>query len=161
MTEIKNYENYTINEDGVVINTKTGREMKPRIDKDGYYQLGLYKDGKQKFLRIHRLIALTFIPNPENKPQIGHINGNRLDNRLENLKWATISENRRKRSSINNNGKLFIFKIINKNMEQRFRYRFEIQRPELKHSYSNNELQVVIEYRNKFCAENNIEINDS
>ena len=60
-----------------------------------------------------------------------------------------------------NTGKKFISKKINKQMKQGYFYRFEITRPEIKKQYNNKQLQPVIEYRNKFCEEHNIEINDS
>ena len=160
MTSIKDYENYIIFEDGKVINTDTGIEMKPKIDK-GYYRIGLRKDGKRKDFLIHRLIALSFIPNPDNKPFIDHINRDRKDNRIENLRWATRIENSRNQSCKSNTGKQFISKKINKTSKQGFYYRFQIQRPELKIDYTNKDLEPVIEFRNKFCAENNIEINDA
>ena len=161
MTAIEGYENYTINEIGVVINTKTGREMKPSINTRGYYHIGLSNHMKRKTFKIHRLIAEAFIPNPDNKPCIDHINRNKLDNRIENLRWATHSENQRNKTCYSNTGKQFICKNINKKMKQGFTFVFEIRRPEIKKIYTNNDLEVVIEFRNKFCAENDIEINDS
>ena len=104
MTSIKGYENYVIFEDGVVINTETGREMKPHIDKaTGYYRLSLSKNSKGKKLAIHRLIALAYIPNPDNKPCIDHVNRIRNDNRIENLRWATHLENNQNKSDHKNN----------------------------------------------------------
>lgn len=60
-----------------------------------YYKVSLYKGGCCKKYSIHRLVAEAFIDNSENKPQVNHINGNKHDNRVENLEWATISENRK------------------------------------------------------------------
>ena len=69
------------------------KEIKPRKNKDGYMQVNLCKNGKQKTFSVHRLLALHFIPNPENKTEVDHINGIRHDNRLENLRWLTRKEN--------------------------------------------------------------------
>jgi len=161
MTSIEGYENYLIFEDGVIINTDTGKEMKSSLNNKGYYRIGLRKVGERKFFTIHRLIALAYIPNPHNKPCVDHINRNTQDNRIENLRWVSYSENNMNVSCYSKLGLQFIYKKNSKTMKQGFLYRFEIQRPELYHNYNNKDLEVVKEYRNKFCEENNIEINDA
>lgn len=60
---------------------------------NGYMMVRLCKNGKAKKYYLHRLLAQTFIDNPEDKPQVNHINENRSDNRLENLEWVTQKEN--------------------------------------------------------------------
>lgn len=72
---------------------KKGRIKKQHQNKHGYWCVGLSWDNKGKNYLVHRLLAEAFIPNPENKPFIDHINGNKSDNRLENLRWATAKEN--------------------------------------------------------------------
>jgi len=71
------------------------RILKPLITRHGYYRVALFKDNKYRYIFIHRIVAQAFIPNPENKPQINHINGIKTDNCLENLEWNTPRENRK------------------------------------------------------------------
>lgn len=59
----------------------------------GYYRVALYKNGIRKYHRVHRLVATAFLPNPENKEQVNHIDGNKLNNNLDNLEWSTRIEN--------------------------------------------------------------------
>lgn len=77
--------------------TKYKVQIKPMMKKstkgdDGYYDVGLGKDGKDKFFSVHRLVAEAFIPNPENKPTVNHIDGDKSNNRFDNLEWATHQE---------------------------------------------------------------------
>lgn len=76
-------------------NQKIGREhfITPTLTTNGYYRVELIKDNQRKTHRIHRLVAFAFLPNPENKPYINHIDGNRLNNHITNLEWCTQKEN--------------------------------------------------------------------
>jgi hypothetical protein len=100
MTTIEGYENYAVDEQGNVFSlpkkTRKGiRILKSNISKNGYPMLDLCKNGSIKRFLVHRLIAKTLLPNPNNKEQVNHKNGNKLDNRLENLEWNTRSENQK------------------------------------------------------------------
>lgn len=73
--------------------TKKGQIMTPCKDRNGYLMVLLSKNGKTKRCLVHRLVAKAFIPNPENKPQIDHINTIRTKNEVWNLRWVTPKEN--------------------------------------------------------------------
>ncbi len=67
--------------------------MKCSVTKDGYIEAHLRKNNKPKIFKVHRLVGIAFIPNPNNKPYINHINGKKADNYVENLEWCTAHEN--------------------------------------------------------------------
>lgn len=69
------------------------RIMKQSLTTTGYKKVELSKDGKRKSMKVHRLVAMAFIDNPDNKPDVNHIDGNPLNNHLVNLEWCTESEN--------------------------------------------------------------------
>lgn len=69
------------------------KELVCQVDKKGYKRVRISRDGKKYSFKIHRLVANAFIPNPENKPHVNHINGDKSDNRAENLEWMTCQEN--------------------------------------------------------------------
>lgn len=91
---------YTIHSDGKVISNKTyrkafyGREVKPYTHtKNGYQSIDLRIDNKYIRYLLHRLVAQSFIPNPENKPEINHKDGDKTNNHISNLEWMTKEEN--------------------------------------------------------------------
>ena len=91
MIKIEGYENYYITKNGEVWNGK--KFISRWEDNVGYYQVVLYKNGKKKHIRVHRLVAQYFVSNPHNKKQVNHIDGNKLNNNFENLEWVSNSEN--------------------------------------------------------------------
>lgn len=90
----KDYPSYMINRKGEIKSLLTNKILKPaKVKTGGYMCVSLRTNGKSKTERVHRLLAKAFIPNPENKPHVDHINGVRDDNRIENLRWCTNKEN--------------------------------------------------------------------
>lgn len=69
------------------------KELNHFVDRDGYHRVVLHMDGIPYTFILSRLVAETYIPNPENKPQVNHISGNKDDNSTSNLEWATAKEN--------------------------------------------------------------------
>lgn len=94
MKDIRGYEGlYGITMTGRVWSYRSKKFLKPRTHKDGYLLVNLYKDGKYKTFSLHRLVAETYIPNPDNKPQVGHIDENPRNNCWDNLYWTNAKNN--------------------------------------------------------------------
>ncbi len=92
--KIPDYPNYSATIDGRIFSHNTNKFMAQNKNVEGYVRLNLCnKDGEKKFL-VHRLIAITFIPNPKNKLQVNHIDSNKENNHVDNLEWSTNRENR-------------------------------------------------------------------
>lgn len=100
--KISRNQNYSINENGEVRNDLNGTIKKPTLNKsNGYLYLDLYENNKRVKVSLHRLVAEAFIPNIENKPTVDHKDGNRQNNSISNLRWASYSE---QNSRFNSNG---------------------------------------------------------
>jgi hypothetical protein len=93
MKRIKDYENYSITEDGKVWSHFNSIYVKQNANPKGYLFVNLYNKNGAKKKRVHRLVAEAYIPNLENKPFINHINCDKKDNNISNLEWCTCSEN--------------------------------------------------------------------
>ena len=84
--------------------------LKPHLGVQGYYIHSLRQDtNKPKFVPLHRIIAMAFIPNPDNKPEVDHIDRNKQNNSINNLRWATKSENQCNRPSRTNEPYIHLF----------------------------------------------------
>lgn len=99
---VKNGENYEISNYGKVRSIdridnrnhfRKSQIIIPRKDKNGYLRVNFYLNGKMKSYFVHRLVALSFIPNPESKQEINHKDGNKKNNHVDNLEWSTSKEN--------------------------------------------------------------------
>jgi hypothetical protein len=113
---IVGFENYEVSDLGNVRNVKSGKVLKPQNNK-GYFRVGLYHEGQQYLFSVHRLVLQTFIPNDE-KLECDHINHIITDNRLENLRWITSSQQQRhKRKRKNCSSKYIgVCFVYNKNL---------------------------------------------
>lgn len=93
--QIDSFKNYFVSDTGKVFSNakcKNMFELKQHIKPDGYLSVTLYDKKRRKTFLVHRLVAEAFILNPKNKPTVNHIDGNKQNNNVNNLEWATFSE---------------------------------------------------------------------
>ena len=94
---IEGYPDYQISNTGKVKNITTRTILKEQRNHNGYYRVGLCYNKIRSFYYIHRLMAKAFIVNPDNKPQVDHIDNNKMNDSVNNLRWATHQENQMKK----------------------------------------------------------------
>tara|TARA_R110000824_G_C14750119_1_gene628474 strand:- start:33 stop:482 length:450 start_codon:yes stop_codon:yes gene_type:complete len=135
--EIQGYPNYLIYPDGRVFTKKRNKFLKPGGNGDGYEIFKLYEGHNiHKTITCHRLVAVHYIPNPENLKEVDHLNRIRDDNRVENLRWVTSKEN-------NNNKGFQINKSVNFKYISRQDGGYRFQRKDCKKKYSKNLSKVL------------------
>ncbi len=88
-----NYEKYFVSRNGRVFNTITKKELSQHNSGKGYMRVCISIKNKERIVSVHRLVAIAYVPNPSNYPQVNHINGVKSDNRAENLEWCTGQQN--------------------------------------------------------------------
>ena len=93
LKEIHITKNYLVDEQGEIYNAKTLKKKAQFVNRDGYKVIDIYVNNKATRYTMHRIVAIAFIPNPENKPCVNHIDGNKQNNKVSNLEWVTYSEN--------------------------------------------------------------------
>ena len=98
--KIDGFENYSISAEGKVRNDTTMKLLKSHLNNQGYPMVNLWKNNKGHWKTIHRLIAIAFIPNTKDEPCVNHIDGNKLNHRIDNLEWCSYSENQFHRQHI-------------------------------------------------------------
>tara|TARA_R110000772_G_scaffold249822_1_gene364393 strand:- start:44 stop:538 length:495 start_codon:yes stop_codon:yes gene_type:complete len=158
---IKEFPKYEINENGIVRNIKTGRIMKTCIHTSNItsYQhkiLGLRKDKKRSTQKLHRLLAETFIPNPDNLPDVDHSDNNSLNNTLTNLRWSSKSENQRNRR-VQKNNKLGIKNICYDKVKNRYKFKKTVKGKLIEKSFKT--LDEAIECKDNWYNNNFSEYN--
>ncbi len=135
--EIQDFPNYLIYPDGRVFSKNYNHSGKGQFlksgDINGYRMFILFNDEGKKQMYVHRLVGIHYIPNPDNKPTIDHINRIRDDNRVENLRWATRSE---QNSNLIRNDKTIPFRFICKRNTRKTSFIFSRKDCKIKESKS-------------------------
>jgi hypothetical protein len=158
MTTIKGFSKYLIYENGDIYSKYYNKLMSPQKNKYNYLCLNLKNDeGKCKSMRVHRLVALAYIPNLENKREVDHIDQNKTNNHVSNLRWATRSENMQNIKQVRRDNTLGEKNIYLKRDKDRISYVFQKNIPNQKRIYKRfKTLEEAIEYRDNYLQNNNI-----
>jgi len=163
-TPIKDYETYGINKVGKVKCFRTGNLL-PQYDSGGYKKLNIRNPDGYKCFLVHRLVAITFIDNPNNFEEVDHIDRDKSNNNIENLRWADDYIQNNNKCSWGKVKHLYITLEASSDEKSYSSYRFQIHKSHIgRHSKrfrtDKYTLQDAINYRNEFLKNNGIEIPD-
>ena len=153
------HHNYILFKTGKIYSTKSKKFISThKQPKQEYYKAHLYHKNKQNSIWIHRELAKAFIPNPHNYPVVDHINRDKSDHRLENLRWVPLKTNHHNREA-NKNNKLGIknIGIHQSKPHHNITYVFKMIIDNKKHSKNFKTLCEAIEYKKKFYEINKLE----
>lgn len=153
-TKIKGFENYAISNFGNVLNIKTQKFLKLNKCGEGYLGIALCKNGKAKTYKIYRLIAEHFIDNPNNYPCVDHIDRDRTNNSISNLRWTTQQINCRNKTKKNNCSSTYRGVYFNKE-KQKWQSQIRNNKRICVGRYD-TELEAAIAY-NKYITDNQLE----
>lgn len=154
---IHDFPNYSIYADGTVKNTKRNQWMTIGLNRnDRYKTVMLCKNNKHYIFYIHRLIGLHFICNPGMNKCIDHIDRDKYNNNINNLRWVTHQQNMNNKKIYKNN-KLGYKNIFIRSTTKNKKYLFKIVRNKEKHVKVCNSLNEAIAYKKNYCIENDIE----
>ena len=150
--EIKDYPNYLLFRNGAILSKTRKKFLKPSPNIiEEYLKVNLCKNGHPRTFHIHRLLATHFIPNPKQLPCVDHIDRNKINNNLENLRWASKAQNSHNRgiNSRNTSGYQHI-----KMRQPSKSYIFQIMRYGKGHSKTFKTLEEAIEYKKEYFKDN-------
>ncbi len=154
--KIEGYENYSINRNGEVRNDKTERILRWKLNSRGYYRVSLSKNNKTTTYKIHRLIAKYFIENPNNYLEIDHINNDRLDNSIDNLRWCDRSQNMRNRKKKKENTSSRFIGVCFHKQNNKWKAQCSLNGKRKHIGMYKTEIEAAIAYNN-FIRENNLD----
>ena len=136
--KIKGYDNYLINNDGDIFSLNKNKILKTPKGKNGYFIANLYNKGKIRTVCVHKLVAETFIKNNNHYPCINHIDGNKLNNRVENLEWCTYSHNTKEAFRLGLQTTWTGTKFGKEHPNYKFRGKWKTQKPVAQYDKDNN-----------------------
>ena len=141
--EVKDFPNYLIFRNGAVLSKKSKKFLKPSPDKDGYNLVNLYNP-KHKTCKVHQLVLSTFTEKPDIKGiSVDHINRIKTDNRLSNLRWATISQQNQNKGMIKTNTSGIQYVNINNNI---WEFRKSINKKQFRFRNKNKQLVLWVKF---------------